>query len=109
MMLGPIENLRKLTKIHFLPIRDIFPSHKASTYTILKQDMMGLLTCQSSPVVKNLLANSGDTRDAGLIPRSGRSPGGGNGNPFQHSCWENSMDREPGELQSTGFQRVRHN
>ena len=45
-------------------------------------------------VVKNPLANSGGARDAGSIPRSGRSPGGGNGNPFQHSCLENATDRE---------------
>jgi len=32
-------------------------------------------------------------RDAGLIPESGRSPGGGNGYPLQYSCLENSMDR----------------
>ena len=31
-------------------------------------------------MVKNLDANAGDTGDAGLIPGSGRSPGGGNGN-----------------------------
>ena len=33
-------------------------------------------------VVKNLLANAGDIRDAGLIPGLGRSSGGGNGNPL---------------------------
>ena len=33
--------------------------------------------------VKNLPANSGDIGDAGSIPGSGRSPGGGNGNPLQ--------------------------
>ena len=44
-------------------------------------------------MVKNLPANAGDTRDVGLIPESGRSPGGGNGNPLQHSCLGNSMDR----------------
>ena len=33
-------------------------------------------------VVKNLPANVGNTRDAGLTPGSGRSPGGGNGNPL---------------------------
>ena len=32
-------------------------------------------------------------KDLGLIPGSGRSPGEGNGNPFQYSCLENSMDR----------------
>ena len=36
-------------------------------------------------VVKNLLANAGDARDVGSIPGSGRTPGGGNGNPFQYS------------------------
>ena len=30
--------------------------------------------------IKNLPANAGDTRDAGLKPESGRSPGGRNGN-----------------------------
>ena len=44
-------------------------------------------------VVKNLPANAGDSRDAGLIPESGRSPGGGNGNALQYSCLENTMDR----------------
>ena len=44
-------------------------------------------------MVKNLLANLGGTRDAGLIPGSGRSPGVGNGNLLQDSCLENSTDR----------------
>ena len=44
-------------------------------------------------VVKNQLANSGDVRDAGLIPGWERSPGGGHGNPPQNSCLENPMDR----------------
>ena len=45
-------------------------------------------------VVKNLPASAGDLRDAGLIPGSGRSSGGGHGNPLQYSCLENLMDRE---------------
>ena len=40
--------------------------------------------------VKNPLANAGDV---GLTPGLERSPGEGNGNPFQYSCLENSMDR----------------
>ena len=48
---------------------------------------------QLALVIKNLLANAGDTGDWGSIPGSGRSPGGGHGNPFQYSCLENSMDR----------------
>jgi len=37
--------------------------------------------------------NAGDLRDAGLIPRSGRSCGGGHGNPLQYLCLENPLDR----------------
>ena len=43
-------------------------------------------------MVKNPPANAGDPRDTSWIPGSGRSPGGENGNPFQYSCLENSMD-----------------
>ena len=43
--------------------------------------------------VNNPLASAGDARDVGLVPRSGRSPGVGNGNSFQYSCLENPMDR----------------
>ena len=46
-------------------------------------------------MVKNLPANAGDIRDAGLIPRVGGSPGEGNGNSLQDSCLENPMDRGP--------------
>ena len=35
--------------------------------------------------------NEGDTEDPGSVPGSGRSPGGGNGNPLQYSCLENPM------------------
>ena len=38
-------------------------------------------------------ANSGDIRDVDFIPGSGRSPGGGHGNPLQYSCLENLMNR----------------
>ena len=44
-------------------------------------------------VVKNPPANARDIRDTILIPGSGRSPGGGHGNPLQYSCLENPMDR----------------
>ena len=43
-------------------------------------------------MVKKPSANAGDVRDTGSIPGSGRSPGGGCGNPLQ-SCLENPMDR----------------
>jgi len=44
-------------------------------------------------MVMNPPTNAGDKRDTGSIPESGRSPGGGHGNPLQHSCLENPMDR----------------
>ena len=40
----------------------------------------------------NLPANAGDLRDAGSIPGSGRSPGGGHGSPLQYSCLETPLD-----------------
>ena len=40
-------------------------------------------------VVKNLPANAGDIRDAGLISGLGRSPAEGHGKPLQYSCLEN--------------------
>ena len=59
-------------------------------------------------MVWNLPANTGDMRDVGSVPGSGRSPGGGHGNPLQEIYLENPMNREPGGLQSIGSQRVRH-
>ena len=53
-----------------------------------------LLCLKVGSVVKNLPASAGATEDEGLIPVSGRSPGGGNGNPLQYSCWDNSTVRE---------------
>ena len=44
-------------------------------------------------MVKSLLTNARDIRDADSIPGLGRSPGGGHGNPLQYSCLESPMDR----------------
>ena len=60
-------------------------------------------------MVKNLPANAGDRRDAGLTPGLGRSPGGRHGNPLQYSCLENPWTEEPGGLPFIGLQRVGHN
>ena len=56
-------------------------------------------------VVKNTPTNAVNT---GSIPELGRSPGVENGNPLQYSCLKNSMDKEPGGVQSIGSQRVGH-
>ena len=44
-------------------------------------------------VVRNPPADAGGIRDVGLIPGSGRSPGGEHSNPLQYSCLVNPMDR----------------
>ena len=51
-----------------------------------------LRASQMELLVKNLPTNAGDLRDASSIPGSGRSPGGGHGNPLQYSCLENPME-----------------
>ena len=59
-------------------------------------------------VVKNPPASAEDIGDVGSIPGSGRSPGGGHGNPLQYSCPENPMDRGACGLQSRESHRVGH-
>ena len=57
-------------------------------------------------VGKESACKAGGTGDAGSIPGWGRSPGGGHGNPFQHSCLENPHgQRSLVGLKSKGSQR----
>ena len=65
-------------------------------------------TCQVVLVVKNLPARAGNVRDLGSIPGSGRSPGGGNGNPLQYFCLENPTDRGAWWGTVHGVARVGH-
>ena len=44
-------------------------------------------------MVKNLPTDAGEIKVVGSVPGWGRSPGGGHGNPLQHSCLENPMNR----------------
>ena len=48
---------------------------------------------QVALLLKNPPANTGDVREVGMIPRLGKYPGEGNGNPLQDSCLESPMDR----------------
>ena len=73
-------------------------------YTWLKQKGISQVVL----VVNNPPANAGDIRDAGTIPGSGRSSGGGHGNPLQYSCLENPMDRGAWWATIEGSQRVGH-
>ena len=53
-------------------------------------------------LVKNLPGNARATKDAGLILGYGRSPGVGNSNLLQYSCWKILLTKEPGRPQSIG-------
>ena len=66
--------------------------------------------CGASKVVlmvKNPLANAGNKTDVGRIPGSGRSPGGGNGNPLQYSCLEKSHGQRSLEAALPGVAKSR--
>jgi len=63
-----------------------------------------LRTFPGGSVVKNQPASAGNES---LIPGLGRSPGEGNGNTLQYSCWKIPWAEEPGGLQSMGLQRAR--
>ena len=79
-------------------------SSKRKLSITVSQPMLSVLFSDTLPqiygasqvvlVAKNPPANTGDARDMGWIPGSGRSPGGEYGNPLQYSCLENPMDRE---------------
>ena len=60
------------------------------TFAYGVKNVLGFLGSTSG---KNLPANAGEIKDVGSIAGLGRSPGGGNGNPFQCSCLENPKDR----------------
>ena len=68
-------------------IRHNWATYTTTTTLMIKEGFPG------GTVVKNPPPSAGDTREEGLIPVLGRSPGVGNGNPLQYSCLENFMDR----------------
>ena len=63
---------------------------------------------QVALLVKNPPADAGDKRDLGLIPGSGRSPGGGHYNPLQYSCQENPTDKGAWQASVHRSPKVRH-
>ena len=63
---------------------------------------------QVALVVKNPPANARDTRDMGSVSGSGRTSGGGHGDPLQYSCLENPMDRGAWRATVHRVARVRH-
>ena len=75
-------------------------------WRILQIEEPGGLQSMGGSVGKESSCNA---EDLGSFPGLGISPGEGNGNPFQFSCLENSVDRRAGGLQSMVSQRVEHN
>ena len=76
----------------------IFPTQGLNLHLLHWQDSLPLShPCEKYKSIrlssKESACSAGATGDASLIPGSGRSPGGGNGNPLQYSCRENPMDR----------------
>ena len=61
--------------------------------TIKGRNGMGLTEAEGFPGGSDGKVSVSRAGDPGSIPGSGRSPGEGNGNPLQHSCLENPMDR----------------
>ena len=60
-------------------------------------------------MVKNPPADAGNAGDAGLIPGSGRSPGGGHGDLLLYSCLKNPMDRGAWRVTVHKIARGTHN
>ena len=65
-------------------------------------------TSQVALVVKNSPASAGDVRDVGSIPGLGRAPGSEHATHSSIFAWRILGTEEPGRLQSTGSQRIRH-
>ena len=61
-----------------------------------------------SLVAQMVKASACNVGDLGSIPGLGRSPGGGHGNHSSTLAWKIPWAKEPGRLQSMGWQRVRH-
>ena len=81
--------------------RESFPCWEVHTINILYVYLDQ--SSQVALVVENLPANAGHVEDRGSIPESGRSPGGGQANPW--TAWEIPWTEEPGGLWSIGSQR----
>ena len=108
MLVSAIEQCKSAVSVYiYVPsLLSLPPSHSPSqplhhqstgpSACVTEQRPASYFTRGSSPgssVVKNPLASSGDARDTGSIPGSGRSPRVVNGKLLQFSCLENSMDR----------------
>ena len=101
-----LDMTEQLTELNPLTKENIGHSDR-TVHCLLKHDMRNTLQ-YGDIVVKNPPANSGNSRDASLIPGSGRSPGGGNVNCSSILSWETPWAEEPGGLESMWLHRVGH-
>ena len=81
---------RKLVKMNILFCFPLKLQDQFFLHMQLKNSQLVKMGFPGSLDGKESACNAGDL---GLIPGLGRSPGEGNGNPFQYSCLENPMDR----------------
>ena len=78
-----------------VPLSDYSGSNNNLMQALFLMKRVGIAwVSQVALVIKSPPANAGDTREAGSVPGSGRSPGREHGNPLQYSCLHNLMDRE---------------
>ena len=84
-----------------------FSAFSKSSLNIWKFSVHVLLKPNLELVVKNLPANARDLREVGSVSGSGRSPGGGHGNPLQYSCLENPMERGAWWATAHGVTKIR--
>ena len=75
--------------VFFLLCQGFFFFHQFISCQVLRTESIFCTSSLVAQMVKNLPTNAGDP---GSIPESGRSPGGGNGNPLQYSCLGSPMD-----------------
>ena len=88
------ENVAKKAFVHFCNLHSyILVGKRKQIINKIKRIYIRIPASQVVLVVKSLPASAGDLGDVGLIPGSGRSPGGGQSNPLQYFCLENPMDR----------------
>ena len=91
-----------MTSLHPCHESDLGPTHLSASILKLSR-IFKLISAQSNgQVAQNLPANAGDAGDTGSILGPGRSLVGGNGNPLQYSCLENSMGKESWRVAAHG-------
>ena len=99
-----VKNLPAICRRHgFDPLVRKIPWRREWLPTSLRLGFPGV------SVGKESACKTGNTGDTGLIPGTGRSPGGGHGNVFQYSCLENLIDKGASQSSSWDLKRIRHN